>query len=148
MRAHYASRLRIGLDVSAIVLCALAGLYFWGSALRWLSLVLFTLSGALGLILFAAFAVIPQLAFYREPKLQDEYSITFSDEGIHFKTSHIDSQLQWNLYSSVLIDGGCYILYYGKNSFTVIPMRAFERIEAQTAFEQLLTKHISKIVRK
>jgi hypothetical protein len=101
-----------------------------------------------GLLLVATFTVIPLVAFRREPKFRDGYSLTFSAEGIHFCTVHIDSQLQWNIYSRALVDTHSYILYYGTHQFTVIPKRVFQSAEQQQAFEQLLTQQISQIVRR
>jgi hypothetical protein len=83
-------------------------------------------SVVLVLMLFAAFVVIPPLAFRSEAKFRDDYSLTFSQEGIHFRTAHIDSQLQWDLYSRALIDRHSYVLYYGSRQFTVIPKRVFQ----------------------
>jgi hypothetical protein len=100
------------------------------------------------LMLVAAFTVIPPLAFRREPKFRDDYSVTFSPEGIHFRTAHIESQLQWSLYSRALVDGHSYVLYYGSHQFTVIPKRVFASSNQQQAFERLLTQHISEIVRR
>ena len=99
-------------------------------------------------MLIAAFTVIPPLAFRREPKFRDDYSLTFSPEGIHFRTAHIDSQLQWSMYSRALVDAHSYVLYYGSHQFTVIPKRVFQSAEQQQAFEQLLTQHVSQIVRR
>jgi len=99
-------------------------------------------------VLVAAFTVIPPLVFRREPKFRDEYSLVFSSEGIHFRTAHIDSRLQWSLYSSALVDAHSYVLYYGKRQFTAIPKRVFVGSEQLQAFEQLLTQHISNIVRR
>jgi hypothetical protein len=98
------------------------------------------------LVLLAAFTVIPPLAFRREPKFRDDYSLTFSSEGIHFRTAHIDSQLQWSVYSRALVDAHSYLLYYGTRHFTVIPKRVFQSAEEQQAFELLLTQRISRIV--
>jgi hypothetical protein len=100
------------------------------------------------LLLAAAFTVIPRLAFRREPKFRDDYSLTFSVEGIHFRTAHIDSQLQWSMYSRALIDRHSYLLYYATRQFSVIPKRVFRCAEQQQAFEQLLTQRISQIVRR
>jgi hypothetical protein len=99
-------------------------------------------------MLIAAFTIIPPLAFRREPKFRDDYSLTFSPEGIHFRTAHIDSQLQWSMYSRALIDAHSYMLYYGSRQFTIIPRRVFQSGEQQQAFEQLLSQHVSQIVRR
>lgn len=140
MRAHYSSRLNWRLDVVVAIAIAAIGIYlwpsFWGVACVVVSVVLL-------LMLVAAFAVIPPLAFRREPKFRDDYSLTFSSDGIHFRTAHIDSQLKWSMYSRVLIDEHSYVLYYGSNQFTVIPKRVFRSATDQQAFEGLLAEHIS-----
>jgi hypothetical protein len=149
LRAHYASRLRLRFDIVAAVALALLGAYSWRAPdYHWLSVVSVAASLALILILFAAFVVIPPMAFRREPKFRDEYSLTFSQEGIHFRTAHIDSQLQWNLYSRALVDPHSYVLYYGSRQFSVIPKRVFQSAEQQQIFEQLLTQHVPEIVRR
>jgi len=99
-------------------------------------------------MLIAAFTVIPFFIFRREPKFRDEYSLTFSPEGIHFRTASIDSQLQWSLYARALVDSHSYVLYYGSTQFTVIPKRIFSNAEQQQDFERLLTEHVSQIVRR
>lgn len=128
---------------------ALLGAYSWRSPdYHWLSVICVAASVVLVLILFAAFVVIPPLAFRSEAKFRDDYSLTFSQDGIHFRTAHIDSQLQWNLYSRALIDEHSYVLYYGSRQFTVIPKRVFQSSEQQQIFEQLLTQHVSNVVRR
>jgi len=111
MRAHLVSRLRLKLDVAVIVATALLGIYLWRSPdLRGWGIWLVCLSASFFLVLVAAFGVIPGLIFRREPKFRDEYSLTFSPAGIHFRTAHINSQLQWSLYSRALIDA--HYLFY------------------------------------
>jgi hypothetical protein len=145
MRAHYADRLRLWLDISVVVVVGMVGIWLWPS----LSGKLFLgVSASFILILVAAFVVIPPLAFRREPKFRDEYSLTFSSEGIHFGTAHIDSNLAWNLYSRALVDAHSYLLYYGSQTFTVIPKRVFQSADQQAAFDQLVTQHVPVIVRK
>lgn len=144
-RAHYADRLRLWLDVCAVVAVGAAGIYLWPSLS---SKVFLGVSIAFSALLFAVFFIVPPLIFRREPKFRDEYSLTFSPEGIHFQTAHIDSQLAWNLYSRVLVDAHSYVLYYGSRTFTVIPRRVFKNNEQREAFDQLLAGHVPKIVRQ
>lgn len=149
LRAHYASYLRLRLDAVVIVVTAAAGFYLLrppGS--RWLGVVGLVASGTLALIIVAAFTVMPMLIFRREPKFRDQYSLTFSSDGIHFRTEHIDSQLQWAMYSRALIDAHSYVLYYGTRQFTVIPKRVFDSVEQRGAFELFLKQHVPDIVRK
>ena len=149
LRAHYASHLRLRLDIVVTVVLAGIGAFLCRSAsLHWLGVACVVVSVAFALMLVAAFTVVPRLVFRREPKFRDDYSLTFSAEGIHFRTSHIDSQLQWGMYSRALIDVRSYLLYYGSRQFTVIPKRVFQNVEQRQAFEQLLTQHVSEIVRR
>jgi hypothetical protein len=149
LRAHYSSRLRVRFDIAAAIVAALLGAYSWRSPdYHWLSVICVAASVVLVLILFVAFVVVPPLAFRSEAKFKDDYSLTFSQDGIHFRTAHIDSQLQWSLYSRAFIDGHSYVLYYGSRQFTVIPKRVFKSAEQQESFEQLLSQHVSKVVRR
>ncbi len=149
MRAHYAWQLRLRVDAVVAILLFGIGAYLWSSpSLHWIGVSCVVGSVVSGLILMAAFTVIPLWAFRREPKFRDDYSLTFSPEGIHFRTAHIDSQLQWTMYSRALIDSHSYVLYYGSRQFTVIPKRVFESAEQQQEFEQLLAKYVSQIFRR
>jgi|SRR5580704_14668076 hypothetical protein len=149
MRAHYASRLRLRLDISVIVATVAFGAYLWRSPQsRLYGMVVVGIAAVFALMLVAAFAVIPSVVFRREPKFRDDYSLTFSPEGIHFRTTHIDSQLQWSMYSQALVDAHSFVLYYGSRSFTVIPKRVFPTAEQRETFEKLLTQNVPEIVRK
>jgi len=149
MRLHYASRMRPRLDIVVAVGLALAGAYLLRSQdSHWSGVFAMCASAALILMLLAAFVILPPLAFRLEPKYRDDYSLIFSPEGIHFRTVHIDSQLQWSLYSRALVDAYSYILYSGSRTFSVIPRRVFESSEQERAFEELLAQHVGKIVKK
>jgi YcxB-like protein len=149
LRAHYASRLRLRLDAAVVAVVAGIGIYLWQSpTTHWLGVGCVIVSSLFALLLVAAFTVIPPLAFRREPKFRDDYSLTFSGEGIHFCTAHIDSNLQWSVYSRALIDAHSYVLYYGSRYFTVVPKRVFQSSEQQQVFEQLLTQNVSEISRR
>ena len=148
-RAHHGTRLRLRLDIALTVVLAGVGAGIWHvPELHWLGLTSVVISVGFALMLVTVFMVIPRLVFRSEPKFRDEYSVTFSPEGIHFRTAHIDSQLQWSVYSRALIDADSYLLYYGVRQFSVIPKRVFQSVEQQQAFEQLLTEHVSQIVRR
>lgn len=148
LRAHYASRLRLPLDIAVIVGVAIIGAYEWRSGSHGLGLTFLCMSGIFALMLFAAFAVIPTIAFRRQPKFRDDYSLSFSPQGIHFQTAHIDSDLKWSMYTSALVDPYSFILYYGSQQFTVIPKRVFRDVSQRQTFEQLLLENVSKVVNK
>ncbi len=149
MRAHVASRLRLKLDIAVVVATALLAVCLWQSPdLYWYSRALVGLLVVFVLILIAAFSVVPVMLFRREAKYRDDYSLTFSSESIHFRTVHIDSELQWSMYSRAFIDARSFVLYYGSRSFTVIPKRVFETAEQQAAFEKLISEKIPEISKK
>jgi hypothetical protein len=149
LRAHYAARLRLPLDIVVTAALIGVGAYLWRSPdLHWVGVCCVLLAAVFALILIAAFTVIPPLAFRREPKFRDDYSLSFSPEGIHFRTAHVDSQLQWGMYSRALVDAHSYVLYYGSRQFTLIPKRVFRNTEEQRAFEQLLAEQVPQIVRR
>jgi hypothetical protein len=147
VRTHLYSRLR--LDIAVIIVVAGLGILSWkSSGPRWLSMAEVAVALGFAVFLFAGFTIIPSIAFRLEPKFRDDYSLNFSEEGIHFRTSHLDSHLDWAMYSRALIDANSYILYYGSRHFTVIPTRAFENAEQRQAFDRLVTAHVPEIVRR
>ena len=146
MRAHYASRLRLPLDVAVIVGVAIVGAYEWRSGSHGFGTTLLCMSGIFALMLFSAFTIIPTIAFRSEPKFRDEYSLSFSPEGIHFRTAHIDSNLKWDMYTAALVDAYSFILYYGSRQFTVIPKRVFDSVSQRQTFEKVLEQNVSKVV--
>jgi len=148
MRTHYASRLRLPLDIAVIVGVAVVGAYEWRSGSHGFGLTLLCVSGIFALMLVAAFAVIPTITFRRQPKFRDDYSLSFSPQGIHFRTAHIDSDLKWGMYTSALVDAYSFILYYGTQQFTVVPKRVFRDVLQRQTFEQLLMQNVSKVVDK
>lgn len=149
MRAHLKSRLRLKVDIVVIVLAAGLGFYEWHSldSPRW-GMSLVTLSTFFALILGFAFGVMPRMVFRGEPKFRDDYSLTFSGNGIHFQTAHIDSQLEWSMYNRALVDANSFVLYHGRRSFTVIPRRVFETPEHLADFERLISEKIPEITRR
>jgi YcxB-like protein len=148
LRAHYASRLRLPLDIAVIVGVAIVGAYEWSVGSHGFGITLLCVSGIFALMLIAAFAVIPTIAFRRQLKFRDEYSLTFSPQGIHFQTANIDSDLKWGMYTGALVDAYSFILYYGSQQFTVVPKRVFRDISQRQTFEQLLVRNVSKVVDK
>jgi YcxB-like protein len=148
MRAHYASRLRLPLDIAVIILVGALGIYEWQSGAHSLGAVFLGISGAFTLMLLAAFFIIPVFAFRREPKFRDEYALSFSPRSIHFRTVHIDSDLQWTMYTRALIASESFILYYGDHQFTVVPKRVFHDDAQRHAFERMLAEKVSNIIDK
>ena len=149
MRAHLKSRLRLKLDIVVIALAAALGFYEWRSlGSPWWGMTLVFLAAVLAGILIIAFGIVPRMVFRGEPKFRDEYSLTFSADGIRFQTAHISSQLDWSMYIRALVDAHSFILCHGRRSFTVIPKRVFKTPEQLGAFERLISEKIPEIVRQ
>jgi YcxB-like protein len=148
MRAHYASRLRLPLDITVIVGVAILGAYEWRLGSHGLGITLLCASGILALMLVVAFTVIPRVSFRSQPKFRDDYSLRFSPQGIHFRTAHIDSDLQWAMYTGALVDTYSFILYYGSQQFTVVPKRVFQDGSQRRTFERLLVQNVPNVVDK
>jgi hypothetical protein len=149
MRAHYATVFHLKLDLAAALLLAVSGVYLWSLPdSHRIGIVFIVISTLFALVLITAFIIIPRLAFRRQPKLHDDYALSFSPDGIHFRTAHINSRLQWSLYSRAIVDAYSYLLYYGSNQFTVIPKRVFQSAEEQKSFDVLLDEHVPKVVRR
>jgi len=146
MRAHYSSVLRPRLDGTLAILLLAVGIYCLHSDLRSFGLFSFCASAVLILILTVAFALNPYLAFRQQPKYRDDYLLTFSENGIHFQTAHVDSQLEWSLYSHALVNTHSYLLYYGSRTFTIVPKRVFQNQEQRVAFDNLLSKNVARIL--
>ena len=142
MKRHYRSTLKVGRDVIAGFLALAAGVYLlMSSSGGWTAWALTILGVALLLMVAYALFLLPGMIYRSQPKLKDEYSLTFADDGIGFKTSSIDSTLQWSLYQSWLSDDDFYIMYHGKRDLSVIPRRTLSD-EDDERLRQILTEKI------
>ena len=90
--------------------------------------------------------VMPRQRFRREPKYREEYFLSFSEQGIHFKTSYAESKLEWAMYNKLWIVPRHYLLFYGRDLFTIIPKRVFTGKEDKQRFEELVERKLSPAV--
>lgn len=90
--------------------------------------------------------VMPRQRFRREPKYQDEYSLSFSEQGIHFKTTHVESKLEWAMYDKLWIVPRHYLLFYGRDLFTIIPKRVFTNSEEAQRFDEMIRRKLAPTV--
>ena len=86
----------------------------------------------------------PRRYFRGDPKFRDEYSLSFSDEGIGFNTRSIKASVAWSLYTGVIENKSFYLLIYGKNiaSVSIIPKRVFRDSKQEAAFGEMLRRYI------
>jgi hypothetical protein len=99
--------------------------------------------GLVGLSIYQGYFVgLPRRYFRGDPRFRDEYNLTFTDSGIEFRSPTVNSSLAWSLYTGVIENDNFYILVYGVHSLSIFPKRAFRDSQQDTAFRQLLRRHV------
>ena len=101
-----------------------------------------TAGAAAATLLAWLFFALPRQRFRSDPRFRDEYSLEFSDEGIHFRTDAVDARIKWELYNDVIENESFYVLVYGASMITVVPKRAFRRPSDEARFRELLGRHL------
>ena len=100
-----------------------------------------------GLILFVfnfyAYFVSPNQFFRRTTKFQEQYRLTFSEEGLEFQSKGVESKLEWRFYTKVFENQRFYFLLYEKDLFTLIPKRVFNNKDKELSFRDLLNRKIA-----
>ena len=128
MKRHYNRKLAVRRDICASSLAIVGGIYLiLSSNSVWVGWLLLIPGAILLLMIGYALFLLPRLIYNSQSKLKQEYTLKFSDAGIAFKTSSIDSNLQWSHYQSWLSDDDFYILYHGARDLSVIPRRAIAK---------------------
>jgi hypothetical protein len=145
IRAHQFPRYRVLTDfgVSALVL-GVGVATFVGSEEFWLGAILIILALVVPTVYLVSLMVTP-LMLGDSAKLEQEYRLTLSDAGIHFRTESIDSRIAWSLYKRARRTANFYLLYYGRNQYTVIPRRVFADGSQAQALEELLRGQLAKV---
>jgi hypothetical protein len=86
----------------------------------------------------------PRRYFRGDPKFSGEYGLTYSDNGIEFKSAEINATVAWSVYTRVIETNDFYLMVYGRDihSVSILPKRAFANSKQETAFRQLLRRHV------
>jgi len=95
-------------------------------------------------LVYRIFVDMPKKYFRGDPKLGDEYRLTFSADHIWLQTSQIDSKLAWSLYTRVHENSSLYVIVYGKDGrmMTVVPKRVFASAQEELQFRKLLRERV------
>lgn len=107
---------------------------------------------ALGTLVAASFAYgglidAPRRFFRKDPKMRDEFLLTFSEDGVTVKTAQIDSKLAWSLYKGVVENKSVYVLVYNdpsRMSMTMVPKRVFRDASEELEFRRLVHRHVDQ----
>jgi len=140
-RAWEGRRWRVARYVVAAVLVACGSFVVVGAGSWWGGV--FVLVGLLEAFNLLPAAVIRAMIEYRaNPKFRDEVQLTLTPDGLHFRTSMIDSTLMWTLYSDYFETNRAFMLVYGKRMYTVIPKRALDGDAQLREIRELLSSAI------
>lgn len=85
-----------------------------------------------------AHSTLPRRYFRRNPKFRDPYELTFSDEGIVFRSKGVESRMAWGFYTKALETPEYFFLVYGKDMFSLIPKRVFRGPLQESTFREML----------
>jgi hypothetical protein len=126
------------------------GLGFFACALLmvWLAGDVYVAAAVLipGLLVLArywyVYSVLPRSYFRGNPKFSERYELTFSDEGIHFRSKGVESRFGWDFYTKVLETPEYFFLVYGTDVFSLIPKRVFRDRREESALREMLRRKL------
>jgi hypothetical protein len=141
-RLHFKNTLRIKLTLLVSFLSIALGIFYlsFDSGVNVGYLLIIMPVVLIGILLFVMF-VFPRILYKRQTKFNEPYSIIFSPEAILFSKAEKETQLDWRVYSRAVEDAHCYILYFGRNDFTIVPKRVFPSEEAEESFKKMALEH-------
>jgi hypothetical protein len=109
----------------------------------WLGVVFVGLSAAR--LLYFGYGLLAWRDAAKSTRLQQEYTLRFSDAGIFFSTDDTESRFAWKFYRSARRVGGYYLLHYSRRQFTVIPARVFRDVDQLQDFDDMLRRHLRRV---
>ncbi len=136
-----------GSKVSKVVAGLLVAFGIWctyAAGVRWWTVIWFPLAVLEWFDLLSIRPLQVFAAFRANPKYRERYEIRFSDEGIHFKTSTIDSRLAWSHYQRLMETDRVFLLIYGPSMYSIIPKRVFGGTEEMHGFRSLVERKIGE----
>jgi hypothetical protein len=80
----------------------------------------------------------------REPLYHLEHTLSFDEEGIFLQMGHIESNLSWRYYRSVLESPDGFLLISGEDAFNFFPKRAFDSENTINQFRLLAWKKLKR----
>lgn len=129
--------------VGALLVFAVLYLIFGGFNTG--SLVLLILAAVCCGLMALLYFYMPLRSYNGARKYREGYHLAFSDEGIHFKTASINSELAWSTYSEVWENAAFFYLTTGPQAYTIIPKRAFADEGQLEAFRRLAGARIGAV---
>lgn len=149
IRLYYSKTKRTKIDIVLDLGLIVFGIVCWIKySFSWVWVFLLT-AGCLCLVLmYFVYYITPSIRFNHEPKFRDEYTLTFSDDGLEFMTDHLSSKLDWEYYFKAWESDRLYLLFYGKSLFTIIPKRAFDDEDQENRFRSIISKNLREGIKR
>jgi hypothetical protein len=85
--------------------------------------------------------------YYGQISEMGEYRLTFTREGITFKTESVDSNLKWDIYSEMLENDDFYFLVQRTKNFTLLPKRVFADAAERDMFVKIALGAVGSVRR-
>ena len=135
------------IDKLVAVLLFLFGCWsVYAVGVRWWTVLWFVLAPFEWFNLLSLRPVQVWVLFKRNPKFLEWYELTFSEEGMLWKTDTIDARLRWTHYNKVVESNRAFLLIYGKWAYSMIPKSAFSNEGQVNAFRDLLRRKVGSYV--
>lgn len=141
-RLHFKSQLTTKITPIFILISLLIGILSFIADDPANGILAFGAGGFLSLILLSRRFFLPAYIYNRNSSLGDETLWEFLEDSIHVKSNSTDAKVCWSKFTSVKFGPQHFLLYIGKDQFSVIPRRAFESKEQLLSFEHLLKEKI------
>ena len=93
--------------------------------------------------LLSACAIKALIQYRFDPKYKEKYQLTLSEKHLQFRTTTINSFIEWTHYRKYFETGKAFILVYGKMMYTIIPKRAITNQDQLDYLRDLLDRVVS-----
>ena len=98
---------------------------------RWIAII-FLLFGINDLLnIYRISYIIIRIHFFMNPKNKHKQKLIFSEKNILYNTNGIESKIEWSFYNRGIETNEAFLLFYGKNMYSVIPKRAVKTEEME-----------------
>ena len=118
---------------------------------KWEAIFLMAIAPAFSLYIFVLIPLTVRLMVNDKVRNPSEVTWTIGDDKIVIKSKVVEDSLEWSTFSKVKETDKFYMLYlYGirKSANIILPKRAFESSEQETAFRGIIKSHIANALLK
>jgi hypothetical protein len=144
LRNHFFSRREIRILVILVnVFAILSAVLFYFKIIQPLSFLVFSL---LWFLLWVTIRVVlPSSIYKRSRTFQDQFRMSFEEEGVRLETERGEQDWQWKQFSAFKETLYFFHLYFDSRSFFLVPKDAFKDITDTQAARDLLRRHIKTV---